>query len=81
MTDKVFFDIGINNEYVGRIMMGLNDHSQPWTVENFRALCTGTKDASCADQPLWYNKLSFYHTISSFMYTFLFRMCSMSSVD
>ena len=41
MTNKVFFDITINNQAAGRIVLGLFGDETPKTVENFRALATG----------------------------------------
>ena len=38
---KVFFDIEIKGEVIGRIEMTLAADVVPRTVENFRALCTG----------------------------------------
>ncbi|KAK2896315.1 hypothetical protein Q8A67_010803 [Cirrhinus molitorella] len=39
----VFFDITIDDEDAGRIVMELFAHIVPKTAENFRALCTGEK--------------------------------------
>lgn len=41
MTTKVFFDVDIGGEPVGRIVMGLFGDVVPKTAENFRVLCTG----------------------------------------
>ena len=41
MTTKVFFDVDVGGERIGRIVMGLFGEAVPKTAENFRALCTG----------------------------------------
>ena len=41
VTHKVFFDVEINNETVGRIVIGLFGETTPKTVKNFVALSEG----------------------------------------
>lgn len=68
MTDKVYFDIGINNEPVGKIILGLYGNVQPQTVASFRALCTGEKGMGQLGKPLHYKGSSFHRIIPGFMY-------------
>ncbi|KAI9625249.1 hypothetical protein H4Q26_016440 [Puccinia striiformis f. sp. tritici PST-130] len=65
---RVFFDITIDSNAVGRIIFELFDDIVPKTAENFRALCTGEKGISeSSGKPLCYKGSSFHRVIKSFM--------------
>lgn len=67
ITSKVFFDVTIDGESAGRIVMGLYGKSVPKTAENFRALCTGEKGVGKKGKPLHYQGSTFHRVIPQFM--------------
>ncbi|KAL0185343.1 hypothetical protein M9458_021040, partial [Cirrhinus mrigala] len=56
----VFFDITVDDEDVGRVVMELFAHILPKTAENFRALCTG-------EMGFGYRQSIFHRIIPDFM--------------
>eukprot|EP01114_Cavostelium_apophysatum_P018713 TRINITY_DN5857_c0_g1_i1.p1 TRINITY_DN5857_c0_g1~~TRINITY_DN5857_c0_g1_i1.p1 ORF type:complete len:242 (+),score=18.21 TRINITY_DN5857_c0_g1_i1:30-755(+) len=67
VTSRVYFDIEIDGQPVGRIILGLFGDTVPKTAENFRALCTGEKGKSSRETPLHYKGTKFHRIIPNFM--------------
>jgi len=66
VTDKVFFDITIGGEPVGRIVIGLFGKTVPKTVKNFKTLAEGSETDS-AGKVLTYKGSKFHRVIKDFM--------------
>jgi Cyclophilin type peptidyl-prolyl cis-trans isomerase/CLD len=65
VTSKVYFDISINQQPAGRIIMGLYGGVVPKTAKNFEALCKGTEKKGNIE--LTYSKTTFHRIIPGFM--------------
>ncbi|CAA7028323.1 unnamed protein product [Microthlaspi erraticum] len=64
---KVFFDMTIDGQPAGRIVMELYTDKTPKTADNFRALCTGEKGVGRSGKPLHFKGSSFHRVIPNFM--------------
>ncbi|KAL8616828.1 hypothetical protein ACOMHN_017865 [Nucella lapillus] len=65
---RVFFDVTVGGDNVGRIAFELYADKVPKTAENFRALCTGEKgQGSKPDVKLHYKGSIFHRIIKDFM--------------
>ncbi|XP_045825134.1 peptidyl-prolyl cis-trans isomerase CYP21-1 [Trifolium pratense] len=67
ITHRVFLDIDIDKQRLGRIVIGLYGQVVPKTVENFRALCTGEKGESSSGVKLHYKGTPFHRIVSGFV--------------
>ncbi|GAU30630.1 hypothetical protein TSUD_62500 [Trifolium subterraneum] len=67
ITHRVFLDIDIDKQRLGRIVIGLYGQVVPKTVENFRALCTGEKGESASGVKLHYKGTPFHRIVSGFV--------------
>jgi len=64
---RVFFDVTVGGQSVGRVTIELFADKCPKTAENFRALCTGEKGIGRSGKPLHYKGCTFHRVISDFM--------------
>uniref|UniRef100_A0A674NGX9 peptidylprolyl isomerase n=1 Tax=Takifugu rubripes TaxID=31033 RepID=A0A674NGX9_TAKRU len=65
---RCFFDIGISNVLVGRVVVELFSDFCPKTCENFRCLCTGERGIGKGTQkPLHYKGCLFHRIVKDFM--------------
>ncbi|XP_020237992.1 peptidyl-prolyl cis-trans isomerase CYP21-1 [Cajanus cajan] len=67
ITHRVFLEVDIDGQRLGRIVIGLYGQVVPKTVENFRALCTGEKGKSASGVKLHYKGIPFHRIISGFV--------------
>jgi hypothetical protein len=65
ITSRVYFDVSINDQPAGRIVMGMHGNVVPKTVKNFETLCQGTE--SMGNLRLAFEGSSFHRIIPGFM--------------
>lgn len=67
VTDRVYMDLAIDGEAVGRVVFGLYGTVTPRTAENFKRLCVGDVEHTTAPRKkLWYQDISFHRCVSAF---------------
>ncbi|KAJ4850608.1 hypothetical protein Tsubulata_024338 [Turnera subulata] len=67
ITHRVFLDVDIEEQRLGRIIIGLYGKVVPKTVENFRALCTGKNGKGESGKALHYRGTPFHRIVSGFV--------------
>ncbi|KAL8543264.1 hypothetical protein ACS0TY_003979 [Phlomoides rotata] len=67
ITHRVYLDVDIDKQRIGRITIGLYGEVVPKTVENFRALCTGEFGKAKNGKVLHYKGTPFHRIIPGFM--------------
>ncbi|XP_020551282.1 peptidyl-prolyl cis-trans isomerase CYP21-1 isoform X2 [Sesamum indicum] len=67
ITHRVFLDVDIDKQRIGRITVGLYGEVVPKTVENFRALCTGEMGKAANGKVLHYKGTPFHRIIPGFV--------------
>lgn len=64
---KVFLDISIDNNKIGRIVIELYADKVPRTCDNFRVLCTGEKGVGRSGSKLHFKGCKFHKIIPNFI--------------
>ena len=70
ITHKVFLDLSVASQPVGRVTIGLYGKCVPRTVENFRCLCTGERGAVARKKgplPLHYRGCALHRIVPNFL--------------
>merc|ERR1711934_680924 len=67
ITEKVYFDITIDDEPEGQIVFGLFGNVVPKTVKNFSTLCDGSAGVGNAGKALHFQGSNFHRIIPGFM--------------
>ncbi|KAL7534406.1 hypothetical protein ACHAXR_005854, partial [Thalassiosira sp. AJA248-18] len=65
ITSRVYFDVAMQNQPLGRVVIGLYGSTVPKTANNFETLCKGTSTGN--GRQLSFKGSSFHRIIPSFM--------------
>lgn len=66
-SHRVFLEVQIGGESVGKVAIGLFGNAVPRTAANFKALCTGEKGVGELGKPLTFAGSPFHRVIPGFM--------------
>ncbi|OMH80590.1 Peptidyl-prolyl cis-trans isomerase D [Zancudomyces culisetae] len=64
---RVFLDITVGGEFVGRILIELYSDKVPKTCDNFKTLCVGNEVSKVSGRQLSFKDSSFHRVIKKFM--------------
>ncbi|KAF5830762.1 cyclophilin-type peptidyl-prolyl cis-trans isomerase [Dunaliella salina] len=67
ITDRVFMEVQVGGQVLGKIAIGLFGNAVPLTTSNFKALCTGEKGTGTLGKPLHFKGSPFHRIIPGFM--------------
>ena len=67
VTDKVFFDVTIDDKPAGRVVFGLFGDDLPRTVDNFMTIAEGTAGVGKLGEEMDYWQTTFHRVIPGFM--------------
>ena len=67
VTQKVYFDIEVNGESAGRIVMGMFGNTVPKTTKNFATLADGSAGKGNSGKDLHFKGSKFHRIIPGFM--------------
>merc|ERR1711990_828529 len=67
VTQKVYFDIEVNGESAGRIVMGMFGNTVPKTAKNFATLADGSAGKGNSGKDLHFKGSKFHRIIPGFM--------------
>jgi len=67
ITHKCFFDIQINDQTAGRIIVALFGQTVPYTVRNFVEICSGTANSKLDNQKMNYFNSRFTTIVPGYM--------------